>query len=104
MMVEPSGRFLYVADTDSRDVSAYRIDARTGALMSVPGQPFLVSEGPCTLSVEPSSHFLYILYGDSPDVSGFRIDPTSGRLTPLPGFPIPFKDQPTAMTATGNPH
>jgi 6-phosphogluconolactonase len=35
------GTFVYVANLGSDDVSGYSIDAATGALLPIPGSPFL---------------------------------------------------------------
>ncbi len=40
---DPSGNFLYVANSGSRDVSVYAINKTTGALTQVPGSPFATS-------------------------------------------------------------
>jgi len=42
MAIDPTGRFVYVANRNSHNVSAYAINPRTGALTAVPGQPFSV--------------------------------------------------------------
>ena len=38
--VDPEGKFAYVANLGSNNVSAYTIDANTGALTMVAGSPF----------------------------------------------------------------
>src|SRR5260370_3002946 len=44
--VDPTGRFVYVANGGSWDVSAYTIDGTTGALTPVAGSPFPAGAGP----------------------------------------------------------
>jgi len=38
--VDGTGKFVYVANSDSNNVSGYEIDPATGALTQVPGSPF----------------------------------------------------------------
>lgn len=43
--VDPSGKFAYVANNGSSDVSAFTINTATGALTAVVGSPFAVVNG-----------------------------------------------------------
>jgi YVTN family beta-propeller protein len=79
------GKFLYVANTDSNNVSMYTIDATTGVLTSI-GE---VGAGwyPSLMAVHPSGKFAYVAnFGDGlggipGSVSMYRIN-TDGGLTP----------------------
>ncbi|HEY8519943.1 MAG TPA: beta-propeller fold lactonase family protein [Gammaproteobacteria bacterium] len=100
----PTGRFLYVINRFSRDVSGFTIDVQTGALTAIPGSPFPVTEGalPYASYVAPGGRFLYVMGADqtlqpptpgSPStIVGFAIDTDSGALTPVPGgaVTLPF--------------
>jgi 6-phosphogluconolactonase (cycloisomerase 2 family) len=95
--VDPTGKFAYVANFYSNDLSAYSIDAETGALSPLSGSPFPTGgERPVSVVVEPTGRFLYVqnFYTDSAhaegtsNVAGFQIDPLSGALTSLPGSPF----------------
>ena len=46
MAVDPTGKFAYVANYGSNNVSAYTIDATSGALKKVKGSPFAAGTGP----------------------------------------------------------
>lgn len=53
--VDPSGQFLYVANSDTENVSAFTINATTGVLTPVAGSPFactLGGEGPAAIAIE----------------------------------------------------
>ncbi|HEX6999461.1 MAG TPA: beta-propeller fold lactonase family protein [Gammaproteobacteria bacterium] len=100
----PTGRFLYVINRFSRDVSGFAIDVRTGALTEIPGSPFPVTAGalPYASYAAPGGRFLYVVGADttpqpptpgSPStIVGFAIDADSGALTPAPGgaVTLPF--------------
>jgi 6-phosphogluconolactonase (cycloisomerase 2 family) len=81
IVAEPTGRFLYVANTGTDTVSAYLIDAATGSLTGI-GLPFSVAlgTGPVSLSADPLGRFLYVANKTSNNVSAFAINPTSGAL------------------------
>jgi 6-phosphogluconolactonase len=89
--VDPSGRFAYVTtwgnDDTAGSVSAYTIDALTGALTSTKmingACPGLCA--PWSVVVDPSGKFAYVANegGSAPTgVSIFSIDATTGALTP----------------------
>lgn len=89
-LVDPSGRFLYIADMgdggSSGAVSGYTIDPVTGLLIHMPGSPFSINLGfVASIAIHPNGQFLYASDADGL-VSGFRIDQSTGALLPLP-FP-----------------
>jgi 6-phosphogluconolactonase len=84
--VHPSGKFLYVANSNSANISAYKIDATSGVLTPITGSPFAVVGNPAALTIDSSGSFLYTqtLTTVAPVkqlLSGFVIDATSGALT-----------------------
>ena len=107
LAVDPSGHFLYAANSYSNTISAYAIDPATGKLTELDGSPFPagdiapvdselalllkypVSAGgvPYYVAAHPSGRFLYVTNWLSSSLSAFRIDPGSGTLSLLDGFP-----------------
>jgi 6-phosphogluconolactonase (cycloisomerase 2 family) len=81
--VDPSGRFAYVANSGSSNVSAYRINATTGALEAVTNSPFAAGLGPSSVAVHPSGEFVYVANGSSASISAYRIDASNGALIPI---------------------
>ena len=78
--VEPSGRFVYAANLNSNNVSAFTIDATTGALSSL--GTFATGTGPQSVLVDPSGAFLHVANAGSKDVSTFAINASTGALSP----------------------
>lgn len=75
---EPPSRFAYVSNGGSNSVSAYTVDATSGALspattLSVPG--------PYALTVDPSGRFVYVSSTSGKGVSAYTIDRTTGDLS-----------------------
>lgn len=85
--MDPSGKFVYVANTLSDDVSAYTIQ-KSGALRQVQGSPFSAGRTPAGVAVDSTGRFLYVTNGNSNNISAYRIDPQSGGLTPVSGSPF----------------
>ena len=88
----PSARFIYVPNQASNDISAYSIDATTGALTAVPGSPFAAASSPTIASADPQGRFLYVSGRGSastpPVLSAYAIDASTGVLTALTGSPF----------------
>ena len=80
VVVDPSGKFAYVANSSSNDVSMYTINATTGALAST--GTIAAGAGPASVVVDPSGKFAYVANFNSNDVSMYTIDVTTGALTP----------------------
>ncbi len=91
------GRFAYVVNQGSNGISAYSIDAASGALSPVAGSPF-ASTGttPVSAVVDPNGAYLYVANHDSNNVSVFAIDDTTGALASA-GEPIAAGNGPFAV-------
>jgi 6-phosphogluconolactonase (cycloisomerase 2 family) len=95
--VDPTGRFLYVANNGSHNhgagplaganVSAYTINASTGALTAVSGSPF-AGPRPWGIAVDPTGRFLYVTNDATDNVSAYTISPGTGALTAVSGSPF----------------
>ncbi len=81
--VDPSGKFAYVANFLSDTVSAYGIDATTGALIKR-GQDVASGSGPSSVTVDPLGKFVYVTNLNSGDVSAYTLNATTGVLTEVP--------------------
>jgi 6-phosphogluconolactonase len=109
-----SGTSLYVTNEGSAAapprISAYTINATTGALVSVAGSPFDVSTPPPPSALtplgrpllHPSGSIVYVSSAASAALYGATVDAASGSLTPLPSFPIGTGLGRGVFTANGN--
>jgi 6-phosphogluconolactonase len=89
------GRFLYVANYASANVSAFRV-GENGALKPVPGSPFAAGSNPISVAVALSGRFAYVANDLSNNVSAYRIG-ENGVLTPVPGSPFPAGFEPDSV-------
>ncbi len=87
MVVDPAGRFAYVANlgsdvSDEVTISMFTIDAGTGILTST--TPATVPTGflPQGIAIDPSGKFVYTANSDDNTVSMFTINSSTGVLTP----------------------
>jgi 6-phosphogluconolactonase len=100
--VHPSGKFVYVANAvvnNALGVSAYAINATTGALTPLTGSPFPAGSEPQSVAVSPNGKFAYVaneggVGNQGGSVSAYTINTTTGALTPVAGSPF---------APTGNP-
>ena len=92
--VSMDGKFLFVANNGDLDVptngsvSAFTIDATSGAITPVAGSPFTAGPNPKRLATDPSGKFLYATNEDSDNMSVFSIDAKTGVLTTVTGSPF----------------
>lgn len=94
--------FAYVANQASNNVSAYAIDAATGALTAVTGSPFSAGSQPVSVSVTPNGAFAYVVNLSSANVSAYSINASTGALTPVAGSPFPAALAPGYAAVTPN--
>jgi 6-phosphogluconolactonase (cycloisomerase 2 family) len=88
VIVDLTGRFVYVVNRGSDDVSAFLIHSRDGSLEEVPGSPFKVGARPFGMHLHANGKFAYVANSRTNDISGFAIDSDRGALRPLPGSPF----------------
>ena len=100
--VDPSGKFVYMANYAGRNnsgasISAFTINSVTGGLTSVPGSPFATAppippnnnSGANSVTVDPTGKFVYVALNGSNAISAFTIDSSTGALTTVVGSPFP---------------
>jgi len=81
--IDPTGRYAYVANAGSNNISAYRIHHQTGALSGLPGSPFKAGQTPQSLLAHPNGQWLFVANHGSADISVFRIETTLGALASI---------------------
>jgi 6-phosphogluconolactonase (cycloisomerase 2 family) len=91
-------KFAYVADGLGNAVSAYTVNATSGALTQITGSPFSAGIGPVSVSVDPTGRFAYVANANDNDVSAYTINATTGALTALASSPFPAGVSPTSVT------
>lgn len=85
--VESTGRFLYVTNSLSNNVSAFSIGNHYGVITPIAGSPFTVGTDPLGLVIDPTARFVYVANQVSNSVSAFQIEPQTGALSEITGSP-----------------
>jgi len=93
VVVDPSGKFVYTANTADATLSALTLNSSTGALGTISGSPFPSSgngtiNGPTGIVVDPSGQSVYVCSASN-DISVFKIT-SSGGLWAIAGSPFPI--------------
>jgi 6-phosphogluconolactonase (cycloisomerase 2 family) len=97
-------RYLYAANAASNNISGYRIDASTGALMAVAGSPFAAGSRPSSLAVpqvQPFS-FLFVTNAGANNVSAYRVDDSTGVPTLLTSYAVGNNPSAVAVAPSAN--
>jgi 6-phosphogluconolactonase (cycloisomerase 2 family) len=90
-------RFTYVVNRGSDSVSAYTLNAATGALAPIAGSPFPVGHMPAAIAVDPTGSYAYVTNQGESTISAFLIDRSSGALMPVTGSPFVSGSGPTSV-------
>jgi 6-phosphogluconolactonase (cycloisomerase 2 family) len=92
--VDPTGKFVYVPNTGvlsliAGNISAYNINATTGALSTVTGSPFATGllGSLFGVSVDPSGQYVYVTHSSN-KVYAYTINATTGALSAVTGSPF----------------
>jgi DNA-binding beta-propeller fold protein YncE len=99
---DPSGKFLYTANSQDTTLSAFTIDSSSGTLTPTSGFPYVTSSAPAALAVDPGGQFLYVGENSTNGIEAFSINATSGAITPIAGSPFAPGGAVNAL-ATGRP-
>jgi 6-phosphogluconolactonase (cycloisomerase 2 family) len=95
MVIHPSNKFLYAANSGEGDVSLFTIGV-TGALTEVTPRT-MADTAPTLLAIDSAGKFLYVGNSGAHDISVFSIDASSGALTPVQGTPFQIGISPLNM-------
>lgn len=93
------GRFAYVTNRGSSSISAYAINASSGALTPVAGSPFAVT-GAVALTqalVDPTGSYLYAVDMLGNQLFAAQINQSTGALVPVSGSPFPTGKMPVSL-------
>jgi 6-phosphogluconolactonase len=99
--VDPRGIYVYVANYNANDVSAYTIDRSTGNATQISGSTtYGVDAGPTCILIEPAeARFVYTTNFLGSTVSGLTLNPATGALAPVQNTPFKATAQPTCSAA-----
>jgi 6-phosphogluconolactonase (cycloisomerase 2 family) len=102
VVVEPSGKYVFVSDFILSKIYSYTINSGVGDLTINPISDPVASTGtgPVALAVDISGQFLYCVNSGSNDISIFKINLTNGTLTQVGTTTVPTGGTTPAGLAT----
>jgi 6-phosphogluconolactonase (cycloisomerase 2 family) len=87
MAVDPSGKYLFVAETGVNGIRALSI-ATTGTLLTeLSGSPYATALGPSAVLVDSTGNYVYVANSTANSISAFTLA-TTGALTVVSGSPF----------------
>ncbi|MGE5323802.1 MAG: lactonase family protein [Actinomycetota bacterium] len=101
-----AGDLLFAANTETDNISVFKIDPSTGVLTAVPGSPFATGNvggnaAGISVSATPDGRFLMAASFGSSNVAVFSIG-SNGALSPITGSPFPTQANPFSITISPN--
>ena len=101
VQVDPRGIYVYVANYNANDVSAYTIDRGTGNATQISGTAaYAVDAGPICVLIEPAeARYVYTANFLGNTVSGLALNPATGALSAVQNTPFKAQGQPTCSAA-----
>ena len=101
LVIHPSNKFLYAANSGEGDVSLFTIST-AGTLTEVTPRT-TVGTGPTLLAMDAAGTFLYVGNSGSYNISVFSISSSNGALTPVgPPFPVGLTPINMALSPSGS--
>ncbi len=99
--VDPRAIYVYVANYNANDVSAYAIDRSTGNATQISGSTtYGVDAGPLSILIEPAEgRYVYTANFLGNTVSGLALNPANGQLSAVQNTPFKAAGQPTGAAA-----
>jgi 6-phosphogluconolactonase (cycloisomerase 2 family) len=94
LLIHPSKKFLYVANSGENDISLFDISSNGTLTEVTPRTP--AGSTPALLAMDSAGGFLYVADAGSTDIAVFSIDSSKGGLTAV-GSPFPIGMQPLNM-------
>jgi 6-phosphogluconolactonase (cycloisomerase 2 family) len=86
LVVDSSGKYLYVTNQSGNNVYAFTIDGTTGvptAITTSPAPPYSAGTSPSFIITDTTGKFLFVGNQSSSDITVFRITPATGVLTSI---------------------
>ena len=91
LVMDPSGKYLYVMNSASENISVFSIDTSTGSLTQLAGSPFPIGLAPLNMQITPSGKLLFVTgvgTAFTSYIEGFNVNSgvlTYASLTPSEG-------------------
>jgi 6-phosphogluconolactonase (cycloisomerase 2 family) len=82
LIVDPYGKYLYVLDTGSNQISGFQISPATGSLTPFSGAPTSTNLSPTAIAIRSDDTWMFVSNLNSANISQYAIAPGTGALNP----------------------
>lgn len=97
LLVDNSGKYLYVANKTSGNVAGYSISSG-GTILVLANSPFGAGGNPSFLAADPSGNFLFVgTQGGNPQVQSFSLSTSTGTLVSVANYGVGSNSSPTSI-------
>jgi 6-phosphogluconolactonase (cycloisomerase 2 family) len=96
LVTDNQNRFLFVANQGSDNISAFAVDATTGALTALPTTTLTTGAAPNALAYDPVNNFLIISESGKNQVVALAVNTSTGDLSTVSG-PLSVTHAPSGM-------
>ncbi len=97
LLVDNSGKYLYVANVGSNLLAGFSIGS-DGGLSLLSSSPFATSAQPSFIASDPAGHYLFVGNQSGTKVQSFGLDTGSGTLTSIASYSVPGTASSIAVT------
>jgi 6-phosphogluconolactonase (cycloisomerase 2 family) len=97
LLIDKSGKYLYVANQGSGNLAAYSIGS-DGGLTLLTGSPFATGAQPNFIASDSSGKYLFVGNQSNPAIQSFSLNTSTGALTSIGSYPVPAT--PTSIVIT----
>ncbi|MGA3082457.1 MAG: beta-propeller fold lactonase family protein [Terracidiphilus sp.] len=107
IVLDPTGKFLYVTFETGNGIAGFVRDTTTGQLTPMAGSPFASGSSSnlqtSSIAMHPSGKFLYAFNFNGSTITAFSIDSNTGVLSSVAGSPFAIQDGvgPIALDPSG---
>ena len=97
----PDSQHVYVVNETTNNISAYAVNATSGALTQIAGSPYAAGTDPQALAFDPTGSYLYVANNGTNNLSAYAVNASTGALTPLPTATYATGTGPSAVSVDG---
>jgi 6-phosphogluconolactonase (cycloisomerase 2 family) len=104
VIVDPRGKYVYVANNNGNSVSSYSLNSADGSLGGTASVGnFTTHTGPNCLTIDPAlGIYLYTSNNLDSTIDGAQLSPNTGQLTAIATTPFPSGPLPSCLTSVPN--
>ena len=103
VLVDPRGKYVYVANYNARSISAYALNVTNGTPSGVAGATLLTDPNPVAIALDPAlGIYLYTANNLGGTVTGEQLNASTGALTAIQNSPFPASGNPTSVVIVAN--